>query len=150
MAGTYTQIYVHFIFGVKHRQPLLHKSWREELYKYISGIIREKGQKPIIMGGIEDHIHVLVGLKPTVCLSDLIRDIKNNSSKYINERRLVRGKFQWQEGYGAFSCSTDHVRALYRYIENQEEHHAKKTFQKEYLEFLKAYEIEYNEKYLFD
>ncbi|MCC7150041.1 MAG: IS200/IS605 family transposase [Saprospiraceae bacterium] len=150
MTKTYSQIYIQYVFAVKYRQNLLHKSWREELFKYMAGIIREKGQKPIIVNGVEDHVHIFVGLKPAMSISSLIRDVKNNSTNFINDRGLVKGKFSWQEGYGAFSYAQSQISNVFRYIENQEEHHRKRTFKDEYLDFLKKFEIEYDEKYLFD
>jgi len=150
MSGTFTQIYIHAIFAVKGRENLLQKPWREEVFKYMSGIIKNKNQKPIIINGVSDHVHLLIGLRPTMCLSDLIRDIKNNSSKFINEQKYIRTKFYWQEGYGAFSYSHTQLQNVYDYILNQEEHHRKKTFREEYFDFLKKHEIQYDEKYLFD
>jgi REP element-mobilizing transposase RayT len=150
MAGTFSQIYIHYVFTVNGRENLLQKPWREEVFKYIAGIIKGKNQKPIIVNGVADHVHVFVGLKPTMRISDLIRDIKNNSSNFINEKRFLRGKFSWQEGYGTFSLAHSQLNDAYQYILNQEEHHHKKTFKKEYLELLRKYEIEYNERYLFD
>lgn len=150
MAGTYSQIYIQYVFAVKGRQNLLHKTWRKEVFKYISGIIKAKGQKPIIVNGVTDHVHVFVGLKPSMNISDLVRDIKNNSSKFINEQGWIRGRFSWQKGYGAFSYAHSQIDNVYQYILNQEEHHRKKTFKEEYLEFLQKFEVEYNEKYLFD
>ena len=150
MAGTYSQIYIQIVFAVKYRENLIHREWKDELHKYIAGIIKEKGQKPIIVNGMPDHIHVFVGLKPVMPISDLVRDIKNNSSKFINEKQFIRGKFSWQEGYGAFSYSHSHIERVYNYILNQEQHHAKKTFRQEYEKLLKKFEIEHDEKYLFD
>jgi putative transposase len=150
MAGTYSQIYIQYVFAVKGRENLLHKSWREEVFKYMSGIITAKNQKSIIVNGVEDHVHVFVGLKPSMNISDLVRDIKNNSSNFINDNNFLKHKFSWQEGYGAFSYSYSAVTNVYNYIFNQEEHHRKKTFKEEYLEFLKDFEVEYDEKYLFD
>ena len=150
MASTYSQIYIQYVFAVKGRQNLLHKAWREEVFKYISGIIKAKDQKPIIVNGVADHVHVFVGLKPSMCISDLVRDIKNNSSKFINEQGWINGKFSWQEGYGAFSYAHSQIDNVYHYILNQEEHHRKKTFKEEYLEFLQKFEVEYDDKYLFD
>lgn len=150
MASTYSQIYIQYVFAVKGRQNLLHKAWREEVFKYISGIIKAKDQKPIIVNGVADHVHVFVGLKPSMCISDLVRDIKNNSSKFINEQGWINGKFSWQEGYGAFSYAHSQIDNVYHYILNQEEHHYKKTFKEEYLEFLQKFEVEYDDKYLFD
>ena len=126
------------------------QSWRNELHKYISGIITNKGQKSIIVNGVSDHVHIFVGLKPAMAISDLVRDIKNNSSNFINDRKWVKGKFSWQEGYGAFSYAHSQIEHVYQYIANQEEHHKKKTFKEEYLDFLQKFDIEYNEKYLFD
>lgn len=120
------------------------------MHKYIAGIIKGKGHKSIIVNGMSDHIHAFIGLKPAMSISDLARDIKNNSSKWINENNLVKGKFQWQEGYGVFSYSHSHIENVYSYIMNQEEHHKKKTFKEEYVEFLKKFEIEHDEKYLFE
>ncbi len=128
MAGTFSQIYIQYVFAVKGRQNLLHKPWREEVFKYISGIIKGKNQKPIIVNGVEDHVHCFVGLKPGMSISDLVRDIKNNSSNFINEQKFLKGKFSWQEGYGAFSYSHSQIENVYRYIENQEEHHRKISF----------------------
>lgn len=103
MAGTFTQIYIQYVFAVKGRETLLQKSWRDEVFKYMAGIIKGKNQKPIIVNGVSDHVHVFVGLKPSMSISDLVRDIKNNSSNFINEQLFIKGKFSWQEGYGAFS-----------------------------------------------
>lgn len=128
MAGTYSQIYLRVVFAVKGRENLISQSWKDELHKYMAGIIKEKEQNPIIVNGMPDHIHAFIGLKPSMRISDLVRDIKNNSSKFINERGFVKGKFSWQEGYGVFSYSHSHIERVYNYILNQEEHHRKKTF----------------------
>ena len=137
-------------FAVKGRQNLISNKWKAELYKYIAGIVKGKGQKSIIVNGMADHIHAFVGLKPVMPISDLVRDMKNNSSNFINDRKLGKGKFEWQEGYGAFSYAHSHIGKVYDYILNQEEHHKKKTFKQEYLQFLKKFEVEYDEKYLFE
>ncbi len=150
MPGTYSQIYIQIVFAVKGRENLLSKTWREELFKYISGIITHKGQKSIIVNGAADHVHVFLGLKPSMAISDLARDIKNNSSNFINKNKWVKGKFSWQEGYGAFSYAHSQIDQVYHYILNQKKHHHKKTFKEEYLDFLKKYEIEHDKKYLFD
>ena len=150
MAGTYSQIYIQAVFAVKNRENLLQKQWREDVFKYMAGIIREKKQKSIIVYGVEDHVHLFIGLKPSMRLSDLIRDIKNNTTKYINDRKLVKGIFSWQEGYGAFSYSHSQLDNVYQYILNQDEHHRKRTFKEEYLELLQKFEIEHDEKYLFE
>lgn len=150
MAGTFSQIYIQYVFAVKGRENLLHQPWREDVFKYMSGIIKGKNQKPIIVNGVSDHVHVFVGLKPTMGIADLVRDIKNNSSNFINEQKFLRGKFSWQEGYGVFSYAHSEIGNVYKYIANQEEHHKRRTFKEEYLDFLQKFEIEYNEKYLFE
>ncbi|MBK8503228.1 MAG: IS200/IS605 family transposase [Saprospiraceae bacterium] len=150
MAGTFSQIYIQYVFAVKGRQNLLHKPWRDEVFKYMSGIIKAKGQKAIIVNGVENHAHVFVGLKPSMNISDLVRDIKNNSSKFINEQKFVRGKFSWQEGYGVFSYSHSQVEAVYQYILDQESHHQKTTFREEYVDLLNKFEIDFDERYLFE
>lgn len=150
MADTYTQIYIHVIFTVQGRQNLISKQYKDELYKYITGIIQSKKQKVIVIGGMPDHIHILIGIKPDIALSDLVRDVKANSSKFINEKRWVVGKFSWQEGFGAFSYSQSQLDSVASYIKNQEKHHSKKTFREEYLELLKKFDVEYNPKYIFD
>lgn len=150
MAGTFSQIYIQIIFAVKGRENLMAKSWNQEVHKYIAGIIKGKEQKPIIVNGVADHVHCFVGLKPSIPISDLVRDIKNNSSKFVNEKSLVKGKFQWQEGYGAFSYSHSHIKQVFNYILNQEEHHKKKTFKEEYIEFLNKFQIEHKPEFLFD
>lgn len=149
MANTYTQLYVHVIFAVKGRSNLISIKWKEELYKYINGIIKNKNQKLMIINGMPDHLHLLIGLKPDCVLSDLIRDIKSNSSRWINEQKLVRGKFEWQTGFGAFSIGQSQVPIIINYILNQEEHHKKKKFKDEYVDFLNAYQIDYKLEYLF-
>ena len=150
MAGTFSQIYLQYVFAVKGRQNLLQKPWREEVFKYMTGIIKGKNQKPIIVNGVADHVHVFVGLKPSMNISDLVRDINNNSSNYINEQKFIKGKFAWQEGYGVFSYAQSQADRGYKYIANQEAHHSSKSFREEYHDFIKEFEIEYNEKYLFD
>ena len=150
MAGTYSQIYIQIVFAVHGRQNLLQKEWREEVFKYMSGIIKNKGHKPMIVNGVEDHVHVFIGLKPSLALSDLVRDIKNNSSNFINDQKWIPGRFCWQEGYGAFSYSHSQIRYVYDYILNQEKHHAKRTFEEEYVDFLKKFEIGHDVNYLFE
>ena len=150
MPGTFSQIYIQIVFAVKGRENLIANSWKTELHKYIAGIIKGKGQKSIIVNGMPDHIHALIGLKPVMAISDLVRDIKNNASNFVNDHNFIKGKFAWQENYGAFSYSHSHIERVYEYILNQEKHHQKKTFKQEYIEFLKKFEIEYVEKYLFE
>ena len=150
MAGTFTQIYIQAVFAVKGSTNLLQKRWRDEVFKYMAGIIKNKNQKPIIVNGVADHVHAFIGLKPSMALSDLIRDVKNNTSNIINENNWVRGRFSWQEGYGAFSYGHSQIDTVYNYILNQEEHHRKKTFREEYLEFLEKFEVPYEERFLFE
>ena len=150
MAGTFSQIYIQVVFAVKGRENLIAKPWRDELHKYIAGIIKGKEQKSIIVNGVADHIHCFVGLKPSMTISDLVRDIKNNSTNFINGKNLVKGKFSWQEGYGVFSYSHSQINDVYNYILNQEEHHKRKTFKEEYLELLNKFEIPYEERFLFE
>lgn len=150
MAGTFSQVYIQVVFAVNGRENLLQKPWRDEVFKYMSGIIKGKNQKPIIVNGVSNHVHLFIGLKPSMAISDLVRDVKNNSSNFINEQRFVRGKFSWQEGFGSFSYSHSQIDQVYQYILKQEEHHRKRTFREEYLDFLHKFEIEYDEKYLFE
>ena len=150
MADTYSQIYLQVVFAVKGRRSLIQSEWKDELYKYICGVVNGKKEKVYAIGGVADHIHILLSVKPNILLSDLVRDIKCNSSKWINERQYVIGKFQWQEGFGAFSYTHWHLDTVINYINNQEEHHKKKSFKDEYLEFLEQFYIEYDEKYLFE
>lgn len=129
---------------------MISNSWNKELHKYIAGIIKGKEQKSIIVNGMPDHVHAFIGLRQAMSISDLVRDIKNNSSNFIKDHKWVKRKFEWQDGYGAFSYSHSHIDSVYKYILNQETHHKKKTFKQEYLEFLKKFEVEYEEKYLFE
>lgn len=130
MAGTYSRIYIQVVFAVKGRENLIKSAWKYDLHKYIAGIINHKGQKSIIVNGVQDHIHAFIGLRPSMAISDLVREIKNNSSNFINSRNLVHGKFCWQEGYGVFSYAHSQTEQVYRYILNQEEHHKKPPFGK--------------------
>jgi REP element-mobilizing transposase RayT len=150
MPGTFSQIYIQVVFAVKGRESLIHKEWEERLYQYITGIVRTKEQKLIAINGMPDHIHVFIGMKPSCCLSDLVREIKKSSNDFINENNLSRFRFSWQEGYGAFSYSHSQIDAVAKYILNQKEHHKKVTFKEEYVDFLKKFEIEHDEKYLFN
>lgn len=150
MANTYSQIYIHIVFAVKGRQNFISKNNREELHKFITGIVKNRNQKLIAVFCMPDHSHLFVGLKPECTLSDFVRDVKAGSSKFISDRKWIKGKFSWQEGYGAFSYSRSQVDDVAKYILNQEKHHAKKTFKEEYLEMLKKFDIDYDEKYLFE
>lgn len=150
MAGTFSQMYVQIVVAVKGRENLLQKPWRDEVFRYMAGIVKGKNQKPIIVNGTATHVHLFVGLKPSMAVSELTRDVKNNSSNFINDRKFVRGKFSWQEGFGCFTYAHSQIDNVYRYILNQEEHHHRKTFREEYLEMMQRFEIKYNEKFLFD
>jgi len=150
MANTYTQIYIHIVFAVKDRQNLIKKEHREEIHKYMAGIIQSRNQKLIAINSMPDHVHILIGMKPDMALSELVRDIKAVSSKFINEKNWMRGKFSWQEGFGAFSYSQSQLDTVIRYIQNQEEHHSKKSFKEEYVEMLEKFKVEYDPKYIFN
>jgi len=150
MPNTYTQIYIQIVFAVRNRQALIQASWEEELYKYITGIVQNKGQKMLAINGTSNHIHFFIGLKPSCCLSDLIREIKKSSNKFIKEKKFTNCKFQWQLGFGAFSYGHSQLSDVIQYIEKQKEHHRKRTFKEEYLNLLKAFEIEFKKDYLFE
>lgn len=149
MANTYTQIHIQIVFAVQNRQSLIQKEWRQELYKYITGIVQNNNHKMLQINGMPDHIHLLIGLRPSQSLSDLMKQVKGDSSEWINKKGFTRTRFSWQAGYGAFSYAKSQVPNVVRYIQHQEEHHRKKTFTEEYLDFLKAFEIEYDERYIF-
>lgn len=149
MADTYSQLYIQIVFAVKGRQNLISKKWKDEVYKYITGIITNQKQKLIVINGMPDHIHILVGIKPNISLSDLVRDIKSSSSKYINEQKWVNGKFEWQTGFGAFSYGHSQLSNVIKYIENQEEHHKTRTFKEEYIAFLKLFNVDFKDEYIF-
>jgi REP element-mobilizing transposase RayT len=149
VADTYTQIYIHVVFAVEGRQSLIDPQHNQELQKYITGILSAQNQKLIAINNMPDHLHVLIGLRPDSSLSDLVRDIKANSSKFINEQRWIVGRFSWQQGFGAFSYSRSQIGAVIRYIENQPKHHAKKSFREEYIELLEKFNVDYKLKYIF-
>jgi putative transposase len=149
MANTFTQIHIQAIFAVQNRKSLISKSWEKRLYQYITGVIQNHGHKLLAINCMPDHVHMLFGMRPTQSLSDLMRDIKGDSSLWINENKLVTGKFSWQEGFGAFSYSKSQIPAVARYIENQDLHHKKKSFIEEYKKILQDLEIEFDEKYIF-
>jgi REP element-mobilizing transposase RayT len=149
MANTYTQIYLHVVFAVEGRQNLIAPEHNDELQKYITGIVIAQRHKLIVINNMPDHLHLLVGLRPDAALSDLVRDVKAGSSKFINEKRWVMGRFSWQEGFGAFSHARSQLGAVIRYIQNQQKHHAKKSFRDEYLELLEKFGVEYDQKYIF-
>ncbi len=149
MPNTYTQIHIQFVFAVKFRNGIISPSFKEELYQYISGILKHHNHKLLAINGMPDHLHIFIGMRPTQSISDLMQDIKGNSSKWINEKKFLKIKFEWQEGYGAFSYSKSQVNTVIEYIKNQEKHHKIESFRDEYLKFLKAFEIEYDERYIF-
>ncbi|WP_312902005.1 IS200/IS605 family transposase [Chryseobacterium taichungense] len=150
MANTFTQIYIQIVFAVKGRQNLISKENREELHKFITGIVANRNQKLFAVFAMPDHVYILVSISPTILISDLVRDIKAASSKFINEKGWMHGKFNWQEGYGAFSYSKSSIDSVVKYILNHEQHHKKKTFKEEYLDLLQKFEIQYDPKYLFE
>ena len=149
MANTYHQIHIQGIFAVKKRTGLIQKEWRDELYKYITGIIQAYDHKLLAINGMPDHVHVFFGMRPTQSLSELMQHIKQDSSKWINEKRFVNEKFEWQQGFGAFSYSKSQASRVIAYIQNQEIHHRKITFLNEYKRFLEKFEVDYDEQYIF-
>ena len=150
MANTFSQIYIQTVFAVSGRQSLIKPKFKEEIYKYITGIVRNQGQKLIAINGVEDHLHMLIGLRPAMALADLIREVKADSSNFINDKKWVRGKFSWQEGYGAFSYGHSQLDTIIRYIQNQEEHHRRRSFRNEYLSLLRKFDIAFEDKYIFE
>lgn len=150
MANTYSQIYIHAIFATKGRLCLINDDWEKELYSYIGGIINNLGCKTLIVNGYRNHVHAFFELKPHHKLSDIIRDVKCNSSKFLNENNYFKCRFEWQEGFGSFSYSHSQIENVYNYVLHQKEHHREKTFKEEYIDFLRKFNVPYNEKYLFD
>jgi len=150
MANTYTQVHIHSVFAVQNRMSLINKSWQERLYQYMIAVIQKYGHKVLSIGGMPDHVHILFGFRPTQALSNLIQEVKRDSSGWINKEKLVMGRFSWQEGYGAFSYGKSQIPDVANYIEMQEKHHIKRTFREEYLEFLRKFEVEYDERYIFN
>ena len=150
MANTYHQMYIQAVFAVKYRKAVLHKDWRKDVFAVIGNLINETGCKTIIVNGVEDHVHCFLGLKPTVSISELMKTVKAKSSKYINDNNFLLDRFEWQVGYGVFSYSQSHINRVYKYIENQETHHNKESFKKEYLKNLEEYKIPFDERYIFE
>lgn len=150
MGNTFSQIYIQVVFAVKFRKSLIQLEWEVQLYKYITGIVQGKGQKMLAINGMPDHIHFLIGMKPDCNLSDLVREVKKASNEYIKEQRFTQYEFKWQEGFGAFSYSHSSLDTVIKYILNQKEHHQKQSFKDEYILLLQKFEVDYNEKYLFD
>ena len=148
--STYSQIYIQVVFAVNFRQSLIQPDWEERLYKYITGIVQKKGQKMLAINGMPNHIHFLIGMRPSCCLSDLVREMKKFSNDFIREEPLSKSSFNWQEGFGAFSYSHAQLDTVIKYIQNQKEHHKQKTFKAEYMELLQIFKVEYNEQYVFD
>jgi REP element-mobilizing transposase RayT len=149
MANTYTQLYIHYVFAVQNRLSLINEKWKTQLYKYMNGIVEQQGHKAFAINGMPDHVHILVSMNPKQAPSDLIYNIKRSSSLWINENGFVTGKFSWQEGFGGFSYGKSQIKDIAKYIENQQQHHRKRTFNEEYLEFLEVFGIEYDERYVF-
>ena len=149
MANTYTQIHIQAAFAVLNRECIIRNSWKEELYKYISGIVQSNNHKLLSINGMPDHVHILFGLRPSQTIADLMHDYKGSSSKWINDKKLVQGKFSWQEGYGAFSYSKSEVPSFIQYIFDQTNHHKRKTFFEEYYAMLKEFEIDFDDRYIF-
>ncbi|MBU1100710.1 MAG: IS200/IS605 family transposase [Bacteroidetes bacterium] len=148
MANTYSQIYLQFVFAVQNRTSLIRIEWKDELYKYITGIVQNNKHKLIAINGTSNHVHIFIGYKQHQLIPELLQDIKGSSSKWINNKGFVKGKFQWQAGYGAFSYSHSQIENVVKYILNQDQHHKKRKFRDEYVELLQRFNIEYNEKYL--
>lgn len=148
--GSFTQLYTQFVFAVKHRKALLTKEIRPQIFSYMGGIINDLGHKTIIVNGVSDHVHLFLGTNPKVSISDTVHDIKRSTSILINDNRLSNFQFNWQDGYGAFSYSRSHIDNVFKYIQNQEQHHKKEKFRTEYIQFLKKFDIEFEERFLFD
>jgi putative transposase len=149
MANTYTQIHIQTVFSVQDRYCIIQKSWKDELFQYFTGIIQNHGHKVLAINGLPDHVHILFGMRPTQSLSDLMQDIKGDSSKWINKKGFIPGRFSWQEGFGGFSYGKSQVNNVIDYIKNQEIHHHRKSFVQEYLEFLEKFEVPFDERYIF-
>ena len=149
MPNTYSQLYIQIVFAVKRRQSLIKEEFREELQKYISGIIRDKGQKLFAIYCMPDHTHIFLSIKPDIAISDLVRDIKANSSSFLKERGFIKN-FSWQNGFGAFSYAKSQASIVVDYVLNQPQHHERKSFRDEYIELLQKFEIEFNIEYLFE
>ena len=150
MANTFSQIDIQTVFAVSNRQSLIKPEFKEDLHKYVSGIVRNQGQKLIAINGVADHVHLLIGLRPAMALADLVQEIKADSTNFINKKRWVRGRFSWQEGYGAFSYGHSQLDTIIRYIQNQEKHHSRRSFKNEYLTLLRKFDIAFEDKYVFD
>lgn len=150
MANTFSQIYIQTVFAVSSRMSLIKPAFKEDLYKYIAGIVRNQGQKLIAINGMPDHVHILIGLRPAMSLADLVQEIKVDSTHLINKRKWIHGRFSWQEGYGAFSYGHSQLNTIIRYIQNQETHHGRRSFKNEYLTLLRKFDIAFDDKYVFE
>jgi putative transposase len=150
MANTFSQIYLQFVFAVQNRQCLIAKDHKEELHKFMTSLVQRRSNKMLAVNCMPDHVHLFVGFKPSVLISDFVKEIKVESNDFINQKNWIRGKFKWQEGYGVFSYSHSHIDKVVKYVLNQEIHHQKKTFKQEYLRMLEKAEIQFEEQYLFD
>jgi len=150
MPNTYSQIYLQFVFAVKHRQNLIAKENKEELHKYITGLVTNRKAKMLAVNCMPDHLHLFVGFKPTILISDFVKEIKVETNEFINKQKWIKGKFSWQEGYGVFSYSHSHIDNVVKYVLDQERHHQKKTFKEEYLQLLHKFDIAYQDEYLFE
>ena len=149
MANAFTQLHVQIVLVVKYRQSLIHESWEERLYKFIWGLLQKKGHKPLQINGMPDHIHIFFGLNPASSISELVREIKKSTNRFINGSKLASSRFSWQSGYGAFTYCKREVKIVIRYIKRQKEHHRKQSTRNEFLSLLKDYELDYDEKYMF-
>jgi putative transposase len=149
-SGTFSKMFVQIVFAVRHRESLINPGWENEMFKYITGIVSNKGQKMLQINGVADHIHILIGFKPDCRISDLVMEIKKSSNCWINDNHFNRNNFSWQEGYGAFTYSESQIDNVCKYIINQKEHHKKVTFRTEYLALLEEMKIEFKEEYLFE
>jgi len=150
MANTFSQIYLQFVFAVKGRQSLIAKENKEELHKYITSLVQKRNAKMLAINCMPDHTHIFVGFRPTILISDFVKEIKVESNEFITNKKWIKGKFNWQEGYGVFSYSHSHIDRVVKYVLNQELHHKKKTFREEYHELLQKFQIPFEEKYLFE
>jgi putative transposase len=150
MPNTFSQIYLQFVFAVKHRQTLIPKQHKEELHKYMTALVQNRKAKMIAIHCMPDHSHLFVGFKPVLSISDFVKEIKVESNEFLNAQSWMKHPFKWQEGYGVFSYGQSQIDTVAKYVLNQEQHHKKKTFRQEYLEFLDKFDVLYEERFLPD
>ncbi len=150
MGDTYTQLHIQLVFAVKHRNNFIQPAWEEELYKYITAVIQNDRHKMLAINGMPDHIHIFIGLNPAISISGLVKDIRRASNNWIKEKGFIKGKFEWQAGYGAFSYGKSQIDHVCKYVLNQKAHHAKLSFKSEYISLLKLFEIDFKDEYLFE